>query len=283
MDKTIFRIYTKIIIFSFIILYSLSIFSQKVGINIVDPQGIFHVDSKGNNNDSTTPTSLKHKDDFIITSDGNIGIGTIKPTTKLHIVSDKDPLQIEGLKNGNFLKHNYLILDKNNLVKKTPSLENLSLLIPFPAIFTLHTDQLDFLNKVGNGFSQIVPMKETKNAIDGLIFDEKKSTLTLPKGTYQFSFNYQASHSEIKNNCFISSYFVDFPSNSKTTERINNTSRHLFSLESSLHYGSINYTVTLPTTTSWQIRLGRGDSGNCHDRDMILKKDLTQLIIYKIG
>lgn len=283
MDKNKFHIYTKTIIFCIFPLFSLSIFSQTVGVNVTKPQGVFHVDSKGNNSESTNPTPIQQQDDFIITADGNTGIGTINPNTKLQIVSNKDPLQIEGLQDGDFLKNNFLVLDENNLIKKAPSLEKLSLLIPFPAIFTLETDLINFLENSKAGSSEIVPMTLNKNAIDGLTFDEKKSTITLLAGTYQFSFNYYASHPEIKGTCFISSYFVDFPSDSNSTERISSTSPHGITQESSIHYGSLNYTVMLPSNTTWEIKLGRGDAGNCFNKDMTLIKDATQLIIYKIG
>ena len=54
------------------------IMSAQVGIGTSNPQQIFHVDS-GKNSPATTT------DDFVVTTTGNVGIGTINPTVKLEI------------------------------------------------------------------------------------------------------------------------------------------------------------------------------------------------------
>lgn len=58
------------------------LFAQ-VGINTQNPQGVFHVDAKGDTNGSANIS-----DDIIVDADGNLGIGTLSPTTKLHIKTD---------------------------------------------------------------------------------------------------------------------------------------------------------------------------------------------------
>ncbi len=284
MKKTKIHIHTTNFVFGILLLFSSTIFSQKVGVNILTPLDVFHVDAKGNNNGNTNPTTAQQSDDFIVTSDGNVGIGTITPSNKLHIISDKDPLTIEGLQSGNINTNNLLVIDKNNIIKKAESFEDLSLPIPFPAIFILEKDQIDFLQNGIGGNTQIVPLTLDRNHIGGLTFDQEKSTITLPKGTYQFSFTYQATHSDPKQTCQISSYFIDYPSYNTLTERISNTSNFLGgSAISSSHSGTFNYTVKLPKATTWQIKLGRGDVGNCYLKGMTLQKEATQLIIYKLG
>lgn len=287
MKKTKLHIHTANFVFYFFILFSSTVFSQKVGVNIVTPLDIFHVDAKGNNNGNINPTTAQQSDDFIVTSDGNVGIGTITPNNKLHIISDKDPLIIEGLESGNINTNNFLVIDKNNIIKKAESFEDLSLPIPFPAIFILEQDQKDFLQNASGGFSQIVPFTLDRNHIGGMSFDEDTSTITLPKGTYQFSFTYQATHiqtTQAIQTCQTSSYFIEFPSDTKQTERITNTSSYLGGpTTASSHSGTLNYTVTLPGTTTWQIKLGRGLVGNCYFKGMTLQKDTTQMIIYKLG
>ena len=65
-------------------IYLLSItvlLSAQVGINIKNPYGVFHIDPKNN----TTSSTAGVDDDFIIDSDGNVGIGTATPTNKLTI------------------------------------------------------------------------------------------------------------------------------------------------------------------------------------------------------
>lgn len=58
-------------------IFSIGILCAQVGINTDSPQGVFHVHT----NSSTT-------NDLVVTSDGNIGIGTLNPSAKLHIKSD---------------------------------------------------------------------------------------------------------------------------------------------------------------------------------------------------
>ena len=59
-------------------IYSVSIMLwAQVGINTENPQGIFHVHTDG---DTTN--------DLIVTAEGNIGIGTLTPSAKLHIKND---------------------------------------------------------------------------------------------------------------------------------------------------------------------------------------------------
>lgn len=59
-------------------------FSQ-TGINTENPQGIFHVDGMKNNGSSAVLTTVQQSDDFIITSSGNVGIGTTTPEAKLDV------------------------------------------------------------------------------------------------------------------------------------------------------------------------------------------------------
>lgn len=54
----------------------------QVGINTQNPQGIFHIDGAG---DNTASSSSKYANDFIVTPDGKIGIGTITPQARLDL------------------------------------------------------------------------------------------------------------------------------------------------------------------------------------------------------
>ncbi|MFV0305359.1 MAG: hypothetical protein ACK5IC_07770 [Moheibacter sp.] len=64
----------------------------QVGINTENPQGILNVDG-GNDNPSTgTPTTTQQANDFVVTKDGSVGIGTTTPDVyaKLHVLSNDD-------------------------------------------------------------------------------------------------------------------------------------------------------------------------------------------------
>lgn len=266
---------SQVLTFGSILLYSSSIFSQSVAVNTTTPLGIFHVDGKGDNDASPTPA--QQANDFIITEAGNIGIGTISPTNKLHINAAADPIKVEGLTEGDLYTNNILVLDNQNNIKKASSFEKLS--IPSPAVFRLEDSYENFLEKKSIGESQVIPMKMIKNAITGLEYNDSSNTITFPKGTYQISFIYEANHSAPK--CTVSSYFVDIPLNKGVT-RIHSTASHNGGGNSN-HGGTITYASTVPHNRQWQIHLGRGQSGNCLGKGMSIKKLSTQIIIFRLG
>lgn len=94
------------IITAIMLLGALPLLSQ-VGINTRFPQGVLHVDAKGD-----TSGSVNQSDDVIVTKDGRLGIGVLTPTTKLHIVS---PLKAKGftLQDGTQAA-NYILVSDNN-------------------------------------------------------------------------------------------------------------------------------------------------------------------------
>lgn len=59
--------------------------AQNSGVNTKNPQGPLHLDGSKNNNPSGAPTAVQQADDFMVTFDGLVGIGTIAPTHKLDI------------------------------------------------------------------------------------------------------------------------------------------------------------------------------------------------------
>lgn len=65
-------------------LFTTSLFSQ-VGINTEFPQGILHVDGKKDN--QSLPTTEQAGNDFVVTTNGNVGVGTITPAVKLDLRS----------------------------------------------------------------------------------------------------------------------------------------------------------------------------------------------------
>ncbi|WP_413533215.1 hypothetical protein [Empedobacter brevis] len=66
------------------------LFSQ-VGINTNNPQGVFNVDGKKDNNKEGAPSKEQQLNDFVITREGNVGIGTTAPIRKLEVVSTSSP------------------------------------------------------------------------------------------------------------------------------------------------------------------------------------------------
>lgn len=61
---------------------------SQVGINTTNPQGIFNVDGgKDNPPTGSAHTPAEQLNDFTVTATGNVGIGKIAPSTKLHITT----------------------------------------------------------------------------------------------------------------------------------------------------------------------------------------------------
>lgn len=92
----------------------------QIGINTERPQALLHIDAKSNNSLTGVLPDAEVLDDVVITSEGNIGIGTIAPKRKLHIVtggtstSPQIGLRIED---GNQGTNKVLVSDANGVAK----------------------------------------------------------------------------------------------------------------------------------------------------------------------
>ena len=61
---------------------------SQVGINTANPQGIFNIDGgKDNPTTGSAHSNAQQLNDFTVTAEGNVGIGKIAPSTKLHITT----------------------------------------------------------------------------------------------------------------------------------------------------------------------------------------------------
>ena len=92
----------KIIILLTAILSPLA-FSQ-VGINTPNPQGAFHVDAGKDNATTGTPTTGQQVNDVMITSTGQVGLGTVSPSEKLTVVDSDNTHSLLGI--ASFLANN---------------------------------------------------------------------------------------------------------------------------------------------------------------------------------
>lgn len=210
-------------------------------------------------------------------TNNRVGIGVALPTNKLHI-NATNPIRAEGIAAGDPNTDRLMVIDGNGVLKSINTLSALSL--PTPAIFRLNSSRNNFLDGVGAGSKQTVPMSLVKNTIDGLTYDSSTSTITIPPGNYQMVFVYEAIHNST--GCTLSSYIVDFPTGSTSVQRIHSTASHLQGGLSN-HGGSITYTTQIPTTRDWKIELGRGQSGNCSGTGMSLTGLSTHLLVFRIG
>jgi hypothetical protein len=86
----------------FIIVYAIlcsSFAFTQVGINTKNPQGVFNVDGGKDNPLTGTPTSIQQVNDFVVTSEGSVGIGTTVPgsASALDITSSNKGILIPRL------------------------------------------------------------------------------------------------------------------------------------------------------------------------------------------
>ncbi len=72
-------------------LFGFGSFAQQAGVNTKNPKGALHVDAKKNNAVTGTPTTVEADDDFIVGTDGKVGIGILAPSVKLHLKSSISP------------------------------------------------------------------------------------------------------------------------------------------------------------------------------------------------
>lgn len=266
----------KIVIFTSITLllpFSPTVFCQALSVNTPNPIGIFHVDGQGDNKGELNLTDARQANDFVITKQGNVGIGTVFTSNKLRISSSSDPVKIEGLKKADVYKNNVLLIDKNNVIKKGPYL--IESPIPKSTFLRLETTLDDFLN---NTVTQTIPMTLVDNNIDGLSYNSKDSEITFPKGVYKITFNYEAVHE----GCSISSYRVVFPTSYNGTNlSLFNTAHHKSYM--SQHGGTFTFVSILSKKQKWKISLYRANSGNCDGPRMSLIKNATQIVIVKLA
>lgn len=105
----------KKIVLMAIALYCLPIFSQFVGINTTTPSRLFHIDAKGNNVAGVTDFSPLVFDDVVIDDNGNMGLGVLSPTAKLHIDSRENGVTTPGFKlvDGTQMEGRALMSDEN--------------------------------------------------------------------------------------------------------------------------------------------------------------------------
>lgn len=70
-----------------ILIISCTIHAQ-VGINTKDVRGVFHIDAGEDNSASGTITATQLANDVVVDVNGNMGVGTLVPTARLHLKSN---------------------------------------------------------------------------------------------------------------------------------------------------------------------------------------------------
>ncbi|MDO5978490.1 hypothetical protein [Flavivirga spongiicola] len=154
--------------------------------------------------------------------------------------------------------------------------------IPRTAVFESSSNISNFLNGIGAGGKQNIPMTEITNhtGSNGLTFNSATNQITFNPGVYQISFAYEGTHNRA--GCTVSSHFVDFPVGSGSSTRIHSTATHN-SGGTSNYGGIIQYVTKITSTRVWTIALGRGQSGNCYGTGNFIRGVSTQLSILRLS
>ncbi len=156
----------KKVILPLCLIISCFVFPQ-VGINTKKPNGIFNIDGSKDNPTTGTPTSAEALNDFTTLSNGYVGIGTIAPTAKLHIVRDLttenfavriqniNPLADMG-DTPTTTQYTTVLVDKTtgDIVQGNPSVNNASIIYPF---LNINTNSL--------GTSYVVDSQQSPNSV----------------------------------------------------------------------------------------------------------------------
>ncbi|MCT2562027.1 hypothetical protein [Chryseobacterium herbae] len=91
--------------------------SSQIGIHTNNPQTSFHVDSAKDNVESGKPTLTQQSNDVVLTSSGNMGLGTLDPTDKLDIFSGNIRIREINDKIGTTNVDRVVVADQDGILK----------------------------------------------------------------------------------------------------------------------------------------------------------------------
>ena len=163
-------------IFLLLLCFNSALCYGQTGINIKKPLQIFHVDGKGDNPKDQQPDSLQQLNDFVVTKDGYVGIGTIYPTVKLEVKGD---VRISDVPQLASMPKKVLVLDKDGNLFYT-AIENVAPPLESRIYSIINKNVRQFLPQ-RNVFYNVIfdGTIEGVNA-DKLIVSADKKTLFLP-------------------------------------------------------------------------------------------------------
>lgn len=96
--------------------FSMTTFSQ-VGIHTAHPQASFHVDGGKDNSSSKVPDNTQQNNDFSVTNTGNVGLGTVKPTERLDVISGNVRIRTINSNIGTGGKDRAVVADSQGVLK----------------------------------------------------------------------------------------------------------------------------------------------------------------------
>lgn len=93
-----------------------SLFLTQVGISTSNPLATLHVDGAKDNPIVGDPTNEQKSNDFVITSLGYVGVGTVTPTQSLDTNGN---IRLRGITESNNSSDNIMAVDNQGILKKT--------------------------------------------------------------------------------------------------------------------------------------------------------------------
>ncbi len=178
-------------------IFSIGIAYAQVGINTKTPQGIFHIDGKGNTNGTNNVS-----DDFVIDTNGNVGVGTTTPKAKMDIMGSVI------INDGNAVKDLILISDNlgNAKWKEFDRSRGIALWTGKATNITFTATDIPIINTTHSVSDPMEMGFSTSNGTNNL------GILTVPVGTYIIILDFDVNVQEygvvrLKNNSNNSSIF----------------------------------------------------------------------------
>jgi hypothetical protein len=197
------RLFFFIFTFSFI-----EIGFAQVGINTKTPLASFHIDGKGDN--SAVPTNVQTANDFVVTSDGYVGIGTISPTVNLEIKTKGMPGSVvEGFRlvDGSEGIGKFLVSDsqgigswKSAIITRLSWDSNHKFTIPYTGIYliTLYLDDNNTTNAYTNKWTN--PPLDNGTLFNGVaLFSETRGNYLISNSNSTINYGVSCSGTLVLN------------------------------------------------------------------------------------
>lgn len=196
----------------------------QIGINTANPQGTFHIDAGKNNPGTGVPDTSVTGDDFIVTSEGSVGIGTVSPDPsaameiiasnkgvllpKVKLIHHMDTITIPNPKKGTLVYNTQkieaggqLFLDEGYCFWDGTTWRNIRANGGAAGTYILYlsTSTYTYNNMSNPGFETSVPLLAfTDNGVKphpGFSYNPSTGIITVPEdGDYEITFHFCESN-----------------------------------------------------------------------------------------
>lgn len=221
---------------------------SQVGINTDTPQQMFHIDGANNNPSTGAPNEAQQIDDFVVTENAEVGIGTSEPTQKLDVNGKLRVRDTEYLPTSSPTYPLYV--DEDGVVGK-------SVIVPTTKIgyFERSIGQTLSHTSFNNSVEITIPISLSHATINTIGFTGSGNHIIIPEdGFYSVSAsaNLELTTGNVGNKVYIA-FQVQRSSNNGSTWTTLTGARPIFEMHSTAW---LYYPYTLPTIIA---ELNQGD------------------------